>query len=85
MTFNLAPADIRKACPSLDLPVAFGILVASGQLTGENLEEGAIFVGEISLNGALHPLTGALSIAIRDRGIERLSTFLLKTPAKRRS
>lgn len=50
-----------------------GILVASGQLTGENLE-GAIFVGELSLDGAVRPVTGALPIAIgaRDRGIKRL-------------
>src|SRR5580658_1861616 len=62
-----------QAGPSFDLPIALGILVASGQLTGENLE-GAVFVGELSLDGGVRPVTGALPIAIgaRDRGIKRL-------------
>lgn len=73
ITVNLAPADIRKAGPSFGLPIALGILVASGQLSGENAE-GAIFVGELSLDGTVRPVTGALPIAIgaRDRGIKRL-------------
>src|SRR5713226_1902006 len=44
VTINLAPADIRKAGPSFDLPIAVGILVATGQLPGEHLE-GALLAG----------------------------------------
>src|SRR5277367_1880765 len=73
ITVNLAPADVRKAGPSFDLPIAVGLLVATGQLSGENLE-GAILVGELSLDGGVRPVTGALPIAIgaRERKITRL-------------
>ncbi len=73
ITVNLAPADVRKAGPSFDLPIALGILAASGQLSAENIE-GAIFIGELSLDGVVRPVTGVLPIAIsaRDRGIKRL-------------
>ena len=73
VTVNLAPADVRKAGPSFDLPIAVGLLVATGQLSGENLE-GAILVGELSLDGGVRPVTGALPIAIgaRERKITRL-------------
>jgi magnesium chelatase family protein len=70
---NLAPADVRKAGPSFDLPIALGLLVATGQLPGEHLE-GALLVGELSLDGSLRPVTGALPIALsaRQRGQTRL-------------
>jgi magnesium chelatase family protein len=73
VTVNLAPADVRKAGPSFDLPIAIGVLVATGQITGENLE-GALLVGELSLDGSVRPVTGALPIAIaaRERGQRRL-------------
>src|SRR5438045_1544494 len=63
VTINLAPADVRKAGPSFDLPIAVGILVATGQLPGEHLE-GALLAGELSLDGSVRPITGALPIAI---------------------
>ncbi|EKD92493.1 MAG: hypothetical protein ACD_28C00418G0001, partial [uncultured bacterium] len=59
---NLAPADTRKHGPSFDLPIAVGLLVASGQLPPESVE-GALFVGELSLNGTLKPVNGSLSYA----------------------
>ncbi|WP_329415408.1 YifB family Mg chelatase-like AAA ATPase [Acinetobacter indicus] len=63
LTINLAPADLPKDGSRLDLPIALGILIASGQLpeqAAENLE----FIGELALDGQLRPVTGTLSIAI---------------------
>lgn len=63
ITVNLAPADIRKEGPSLDLPIAVGILAATQQIyINEYLLESA-FVGELSLDGLVRPITGALPIA----------------------
>ena len=62
ITVNLAPADVRKAGPAFDLPIALGLLVASGQMSGENLE-GAVFLGEMSLDGLVRPITGVLPYA----------------------
>jgi magnesium chelatase family protein len=64
---------VRKAGPSFDLPIAVGILVATGQVSGEHLED-AILTGELSLDGSVRPITGALPIAIgaRERGQQRL-------------
>lgn len=63
ITVNLAPADIRKEGPSLDLPIAVGILAATGQIDAEELLAESAFVGELSLDGALRPVDGTLSIA----------------------
>src|SRR5437763_9269702 len=73
VTVNLAPADVRKAGPSFDLPIAVGILVATGQVSGEFVED-SIVTGELSLDGSVRPITGALPIAIgaRERGVRRL-------------
>lgn len=61
---NLAPADIRKEGSAYDLPIAVGILAASGQLEGEDLDKYFI-MGELSLDGGLQPIKGALPIAIQ--------------------
>ncbi len=61
---NLAPADIRKEGSAYDLPIAIGILAASGQLPGAELESHFI-MGELSLDGGIHPIRGALPIAIQ--------------------
>lgn len=61
---NLAPADIRKEGSAYDLPIAIGILAASEQLKTENLER-YIIMGELSLDGKLQPIKGALPIAIQ--------------------
>lgn len=61
ITVNLAPADLPKASGRFDLPIAIGILVASGQLSVKNLSQYE-FAGELSLSGALRPITGALAM-----------------------
>ncbi|MEQ8530996.1 MAG: magnesium chelatase domain-containing protein, partial [Imperialibacter sp.] len=63
---NLAPADIKKEGSAYDLPIALGILKASGQLTTEVLEQ-YIIMGELSLDGLLRPIKGVLPIAIEAR------------------
>ena len=60
---NLAPAEIKKEGPALDLPIAIGILLATGQLPdGEYLQRSA-FVGALSLEGSIQASSGALAIA----------------------
>lgn len=61
---NLAPADIRKEGSAYDLPIAIGILAASGQIPANQLESYFI-MGELSLDGAIQPIKGALPIAIQ--------------------
>ncbi len=61
---NLSPADIRKEGSSYDLTMALGILAASGQLPSEQLGR-YLIMGELSLDGTLQPITGALPIAIQ--------------------
>jgi len=63
---NLAPADIRKEGSSYDLPIAIGYLAASGQLEAPELGR-YILMGELSLDGTLRPIKGALPIAIQAR------------------
>ena len=60
---NLAPSDLRKTGAGFDLPVAVGILVATGQLVRE-IVENRLFVGELSLDGTVHPVTGILAFGI---------------------
>lgn len=73
VTVNLAPADIRKEGTGFDLPIAIGILAANGQVDTVSLKRFMI-VGELSLDGSLQPIRGALPIAIeaRKRGYEGL-------------
>ena len=61
ITVNLAPADLPKASGRFDLPIALGILIASGQLKVKNLSQYE-FAGELSLSGELRPITGALAM-----------------------
>jgi magnesium chelatase family protein len=63
---NLAPADLRKEGPGFDLPVALGLLVASGQLAPASLA-GVWSAGELGLDGSLRPIRGMLSIALQAR------------------
>ncbi|NVO20581.1 MAG: YifB family Mg chelatase-like AAA ATPase [Bacteroidetes bacterium] len=71
ITINMAPADIRKEGSSYDLPIAVGILAASEQLICNELEN-YIIMGELSLDGGLQTIRGALPIAIeaRDKGFK---------------
>ena len=66
ITVNLAPADIRKDGSALDLPIALGLLVASGQLPEANLKH-TMVLGEVGLEGDLRPIRGALSAALAAR------------------
>ena len=61
ITINLAPADVRKIGTLLDLPIALGILMASGQIDEKELDDYIIF-GELSLNGELKGIKGAIPI-----------------------
>lgn len=63
VTINLAPADLPKESGRFDLPIAIGLLVASGQLQGKNLADYE-FAGELSLTGSLRPIRGALAMAL---------------------
>lgn len=66
ITINMAPADLRKEGSAYDLTLALGILTASGQIRAENLDR-YVIMGELSLDGSLQPIKGALPIAIRAR------------------
>ncbi len=70
ITVNLAPADVRKEGPSYDLPIAVGILVASGQLPP--LDASLLFLGELSLDGTVRHTAGILPMVsvAREHGIE---------------
>ncbi len=72
ITINLAPADVRKAGPAYDLPIALGILAASEQLTADLAD--AVVIGEMALDGALRPTNGVLPVAAaaRARGYRRM-------------
>ena len=63
ITVNLAPADTKKEGPSYDLPIALGVLAASGQIDIEKLKK-FVILGELSLDGRIQPVHGALSIAL---------------------
>ena len=67
ITVNLAPADLPKDSSRLDLPIALGILAASGQIPADALAE-CEFAGELSLTGELRPVRGALVMALALRG-----------------
>ncbi|MBN1951267.1 MAG: YifB family Mg chelatase-like AAA ATPase [Bacteroidales bacterium] len=66
IVINMAPADIRKEGSAYDLPFAIGILAASEQLNPEKLED-YLLMGELSLDGSIHPVKGILPIAIEAR------------------
>nr|MBC8478550.1 ATP-binding protein [bacterium] len=66
IVMNLAPANLRKEGTALDLPIAVGILTASGQVRG-NRHHDYILIGELSLDGSLRPVRGILPAAIMTR------------------
>ena len=73
ITINLAPADLKKDSSGLDLPIAIGILAASGQITWNQCEH-YLFVGELSLEGKLRGVSGVLPMAIHccDQSIKHM-------------
>lgn len=66
ITINMAPADLKKEGSAYDLTLAIGILAASGQINPENVGN-YLIMGELSLDGSLQPIKGALPIAIEAR------------------
>lgn len=68
---SLAPSSLKKSGSGFDLPIAIGILVASGQID-PGLSKSMLFVGELSLNGSVRPVSGLLAYALcaRDYGLE---------------
>ncbi|MEZ4975374.1 MAG: YifB family Mg chelatase-like AAA ATPase [Flavobacteriaceae bacterium] len=66
LIINMSPADMRKEGSAYDLTLAMGILAASNQIKAENLED-FLIMGELSLDGNLQPIKGALPIAIKAR------------------
>jgi len=70
ITVNLAPADLPKDSSRLDLPIALGVLAASGQLAPEALA-GHEFAGELSLTGEVREVRGALAMALQARAVGR--------------
>jgi magnesium chelatase family protein len=67
ITVNLAPAELPKESGRFDLPIAIGILVATGQLPGDRLHEFE-FAGELALTGDLRPIRGALAMTLKASG-----------------
>jgi magnesium chelatase family protein len=81
MVVNLAPADLRKEGSSYDLPIAIGLLASTKQMKFEELDQ-YIFMGELSLDGGLRPIKGALPIAIQARKEGYKGLFLPKENAR---
>jgi magnesium chelatase family protein len=78
---NLAPADLRKDAGGFDLPIALGLLVATGQLLPEQLKDFAS-VGELALDGSVRPIKGALSMAMA-AAERRIPKLLVPAPNAR--
>ncbi|MFM2268243.1 MAG: hypothetical protein RL757_1684 [Bacteroidota bacterium] len=75
LTVNLAPADLRKEGAAYDLPIALGILAATGEIKAATIGD-YIIMGELSLDGSLRPIKGALPIAVQARK-EKFKGFIL--------
>ncbi len=78
---NMAPADIKKEGASYDVTLAMGILAASNQIKSDNIDQ-YIIMGELSLDGSLQPIKGALPIAIKAREDGYKNFILPKDNAK---
>lgn len=81
ITINMAPADLRKEGSAYDLTLAMGILVASGQIQTDVIDK-YIIMGELSLDGSLQPIRGALPIAIKAKEEGFKGFFLPKQNVK---
>ena len=75
ITVNLAPADVRKAGSSFDLPIALGLLATSGQVTRASVDD-TVVLGELSLDGAINGIRGVLPIAVAARRLGLLRLLL---------
>src|SRR5690554_1903552 len=76
ITINMAPADLRKEGSAYDLTIAMGILAATEQIKIQDSFEDFIIMGELSLDGTLQPIRGALPIAIKAKD-EGFKNFIL--------
>ncbi|WP_119155022.1 YifB family Mg chelatase-like AAA ATPase [Caldimonas tepidiphila] len=83
ITVNLAPAELPKESGRFDLPIALGILAASGQLDAARLDAFE-FAGELSLAGELRPVRGALAMALALQGAQGRARGLVLPPASAR-
>jgi magnesium chelatase family protein len=81
MTVNLAPADVKKEGSSYDLPIALGILNASGQFESDILKE-FVILGELALDGTLRPIHGSLVIALEAKKAGRRGILLPEENAR---
>jgi magnesium chelatase family protein len=80
ITVNLAPADIRKAGASYDLPIALGVLAASGVIE-PRLVDGVVLLGELSLDGSIQPIRGVLPVAVAAKREGRMAILLPRANA----
>lgn len=71
VTINLAPADVRKEGSAFDLPMAIGIIAATGQTARDNFDE-YVILGELSLDGSLRSIRGTLCMALHARECDNL-------------
>jgi len=80
VTVNLAPADLRKEGPAYDLPIAVGLLIASGQVTAD--VSSSLFIGELSLDGSVRHTNGVLPMAslARERGLTTVYVPMADAP-----
>ncbi|HIA36493.1 MAG TPA: ATP-binding protein [Flavobacteriales bacterium] len=81
ITINMAPADIKKEGSAYDLPIAVGILAASGKINTETIGK-YVIMGELSLDGGLNPIRGVLPIAIQARAEKFKGIILPKENAR---
>ena len=82
VVINLAPADIKKTGSAFDLPIAIGILAASDQLNTTSNIADYMLMGELGLDGTIHPIRGALAMAIRAKKENRLGLIVPIANAK---
>jgi len=75
ITINLAPAELPKDGTHYDLPIALALLASSGQLKQDEIR-GAVFAGELALDGSIRPVTGAVTIAEAARNSGHSKVYL---------
>jgi magnesium chelatase family protein len=80
VTVNLAPADVRKAGASYDLPIALGILAASGVIERRHVQD-VVLLGELSLDGSIQPIRGVLPVAVAARREGKIAILLPRANA----
>lgn len=79
ITVNLAPADVKKEGPSFDLPIAMGILIATGQVKCEDISQ-YVFLGELALDGEIRRVGGVLAVGMFFRSLNAASAFSFVVP-----